>query len=270
MILRSVMKHVRDQNLFAVGLDFVIVVVGVFIGIQVANWNEARQRNAELAAALENLAQEVKITAEFRAGRLDYHQTTLRGLGLLHDWLDGAEPNENEKALIFSAIERGTPPPNPSRYESLFELQNTGQLKDIASRDLRAALGEQLSLDRQYQAYEEAWLRQLTAPSFSPSIVFSRLTPAEGGEPRRDSIVTGLDIDLARSTPGFRARVVQLYDHWDSIANSSETLLRLDRTTLELLEAEGFKPSGNWLQEFRNRLTERTREAPPKPREGPS
>ena len=42
MILRSVMRHVRDQNWFAVGLDFVIVVVGVFIGIQVANWNEER------------------------------------------------------------------------------------------------------------------------------------------------------------------------------------------------------------------------------------
>src|SRR6056297_412729 len=36
------MKHVRDQNWFAVSLDFLIVVVGVFIGIQVANWNEER------------------------------------------------------------------------------------------------------------------------------------------------------------------------------------------------------------------------------------
>ena len=36
------MKHVKTQNWFAVVLDFVIVVFGVFIGIQVANWNEAR------------------------------------------------------------------------------------------------------------------------------------------------------------------------------------------------------------------------------------
>lgn len=28
MILRSVMKHVRDQNWVAVGVDFIIVVVG--------------------------------------------------------------------------------------------------------------------------------------------------------------------------------------------------------------------------------------------------
>ena len=29
MILRSITKHVRDQNWFAVGIDFLIVVVGV-------------------------------------------------------------------------------------------------------------------------------------------------------------------------------------------------------------------------------------------------
>lgn len=41
MLLRSVMRHVKDQNWFAVGIDFLIVVVGVFIGIQVSNWNAA-------------------------------------------------------------------------------------------------------------------------------------------------------------------------------------------------------------------------------------
>ena len=45
MLLRRVTAHVRDQNWFAVSLDFLIVVVGVFIGIQVANWNEAQVDN---------------------------------------------------------------------------------------------------------------------------------------------------------------------------------------------------------------------------------
>jgi len=40
MLLRSVIKHVKTQNWFAVILDFFIVIIGVFIGIQVANWNE--------------------------------------------------------------------------------------------------------------------------------------------------------------------------------------------------------------------------------------
>lgn len=42
MLLRRITQHVRSQNWFAVGLDFVIVVVGVFLGIQIGNWNEER------------------------------------------------------------------------------------------------------------------------------------------------------------------------------------------------------------------------------------
>ena len=40
MLLRRIIEHVEDQNWTAIALDFVIVVVGVFIGIQVSNWNE--------------------------------------------------------------------------------------------------------------------------------------------------------------------------------------------------------------------------------------
>ncbi|MFT5573220.1 MAG: hypothetical protein ACI9FR_002153 [Cryomorphaceae bacterium] len=43
MILRSVTQHVKDQNWFAVVLDFIIVVFGVFVGLQVSNWNEAQE-----------------------------------------------------------------------------------------------------------------------------------------------------------------------------------------------------------------------------------
>ena len=43
MLLRRVIEHVKAQNWTAVALDFVIVVIGVFIGIQVANRDAARQ-----------------------------------------------------------------------------------------------------------------------------------------------------------------------------------------------------------------------------------
>ena len=55
MILRSITRHVRDQNWFAVFLDFLIVVVGVFIGIQVANWNEAQTERRILNDQLSSL-----------------------------------------------------------------------------------------------------------------------------------------------------------------------------------------------------------------------
>ena len=59
MLLRSISKHIKDQNWFAIFIDFIIVVIGVFIGIQVANWNEARVETAReqevLVAVLEDL-----------------------------------------------------------------------------------------------------------------------------------------------------------------------------------------------------------------------
>lgn len=47
MLLRSITQHVKDQNWFAVSIDFCIVVVGVFIGIQVANWNTSLANKLE-------------------------------------------------------------------------------------------------------------------------------------------------------------------------------------------------------------------------------
>ena len=40
MLLRRVIEHTKAQNWTAIVLDFVIVVVGVFIGIEVSNWKE--------------------------------------------------------------------------------------------------------------------------------------------------------------------------------------------------------------------------------------
>ena len=67
MILRRIREHVTHHNWFAVAVDFVIVVLGVFVGIQASNWNQARtdrqqarqyraMLQSDLDANLENLA----------------------------------------------------------------------------------------------------------------------------------------------------------------------------------------------------------------------
>jgi hypothetical protein len=59
MILRRLMLHVKEQNWFAVGLDFLIVVVGVFIGIQVSNWNDVRRDRQAESIYLDRLGREI-------------------------------------------------------------------------------------------------------------------------------------------------------------------------------------------------------------------
>ncbi len=42
MRIRRIGDHLKEQNWTAVALDFIIVVFGVFVGLQTNNWNEAR------------------------------------------------------------------------------------------------------------------------------------------------------------------------------------------------------------------------------------
>jgi len=61
MILRRLTQHIEDQNWFAVALDFLIVVVGVLLAIQVANWNERRQDQSAYEDAVIRLIEELRV-----------------------------------------------------------------------------------------------------------------------------------------------------------------------------------------------------------------
>ena len=74
MLLRRIIAHLRKQEWTAVGIDFVIVVVGVFIGIQVTNWNESRleaQRETAYLVALQGDFRAVVTELEHDIARYD-------------------------------------------------------------------------------------------------------------------------------------------------------------------------------------------------------
>lgn len=74
MLLRRIIAHLRKQEWTAVGIDFAIVVVGVFIGIQVANWNESRleaQRETAYLVALQGDFRAVVTELEHDIARYD-------------------------------------------------------------------------------------------------------------------------------------------------------------------------------------------------------
>lgn len=53
MLLRRVVEHVRTQNWTAVLIDFAIVVIGVYLGLQVQEWSNSRadrQRETQIIA----------------------------------------------------------------------------------------------------------------------------------------------------------------------------------------------------------------------------
>ncbi|MDP5070724.1 MAG: hypothetical protein NWQ45_07480 [Congregibacter sp.] len=71
MILRSLTKHVKDQNWFAVAIDFFIVVFGVYVGLQVQDWSDLRALEASEAQYLAELHEEISGNAKFTTGTVE-------------------------------------------------------------------------------------------------------------------------------------------------------------------------------------------------------
>lgn len=69
MILRRITEHVKTQNWFAVWVEFVIVVFGVFAGLQVQEWQTAREFDAMERAYLVELREEILRNNVYNEGR---------------------------------------------------------------------------------------------------------------------------------------------------------------------------------------------------------
>lgn len=146
MILRSLTRHVRDQNWFAVGLDFLIVVVGVFIGIQVANWNESRQDQATGHAYLARIQEDLTVDRAILVDRgAFWTSTTNYGESALRYLEDGVRVNGSAWDTVV-ALYHATQVWGFSLYDSTYrEMISAGNLGLIPDPDLRRALGDYYS-----------------------------------------------------------------------------------------------------------------------------
>ncbi|MBC3764700.1 DUF6090 family protein [Neptunicella marina] len=59
MRLLRITHHIKQQNWLAVFLDFLIVVIGVFIGLQVSNWNQNRLEQQREEKLLQELVEDL-------------------------------------------------------------------------------------------------------------------------------------------------------------------------------------------------------------------
>lgn len=78
MILNRMAANLRVQNWTGVAIELAIVIVGVFIGMEVSNWNQARIERRETARMLEQLAPELQTQINFLDTARSYYATTRR------------------------------------------------------------------------------------------------------------------------------------------------------------------------------------------------
>jgi hypothetical protein len=76
MLLRRIIRHVSDQNWTAIAIDFAIVVIGVFVGLQVTSWNEERIAASRATTYYHRLIEDLQSELESRQSRIRYYEQT--------------------------------------------------------------------------------------------------------------------------------------------------------------------------------------------------
>jgi hypothetical protein len=124
MRLRRITEHVKAQNWFAVWLDFVIVVVGVFIGIQVANWNEARNERQRETQILREIATDLKADMDQYEELLDASLDKISALNHIFERAVGTPPLSTADSYTVSGKD----------YEDYLNLNKQLLTRGIAER----------------------------------------------------------------------------------------------------------------------------------------
>ncbi len=141
MILRRVIKHFRNQEWTAIFLDFLIVVMGVFVGLQVQNWNAARADRVlereylqRLLVDVDNSIVQTQGTRGFMAYQSDKAKLVLDSL--LACQL--AEGDRDDFAYGLSVM--GKVVPSTYLLGTLNEMQSTGKFSILRNTQIKDSL----------------------------------------------------------------------------------------------------------------------------------
>lgn len=152
MILRRFVRHVTDQNWFAVGLDVIVVIVGIFLGLQVQSWSEEQEERSKEYVFLSRMHSELMNVFDYEADQKevrlssDFLINIDQDLGETIDALGGINNIETLElrhcGAIFLSHAYATP---IITLPSLTELLSSGQLSIIVSDNIKTAISEYLS-----------------------------------------------------------------------------------------------------------------------------
>lgn len=211
MILRRMAEAVREQNWFTVIIEVVVVVLGVFIGIQVDDWNSQRQTRAEEKRLASQLLDELTTaiaTKETWIAETEVQWHMLKDAIKVVQSKDlTAQLTDEQCGASWSShiIFFGN-----SALATLDELLLNGGIRALKDAELRSALlnfsatqgagAQQLAYIRSdftnlIDNHADAFLRTLTeTPSFSPSQnLQSQFVRSDGRLPFYTAVTCQLD-----------------------------------------------------------------------------
>lgn len=206
MLLRRVIEHTKAQNWTAIAIDFVIVVVGVFIGVQVSNWNDAVVEQKAASLVLQRIYADFEDILDRANYALQSHQRNLDGLQLIIETLDRGKLDDERieefrKGLRFSYTHVNT----VGRSATYSEILASGKLSLIADEDLRKALisyddtvDESADVFMQIRMHQSAHIESFTR-HYSYAIPAYQLDEGDNWQP-----VANFDLDAMLNDKDFK------------------------------------------------------------------
>ena len=143
MLLRRLSENMESQNWTAVCLDLVIVVLGIFLGLQVSQWYEGRQEIALEASILERLRVEFGEASKSAGDAIRSHQDEIVALELVNQSLKIGILNPEDEDQFRSGLQGAMNYHlGPSRSGTYIEILSSGPFRLLRTQDLRAALSD--------------------------------------------------------------------------------------------------------------------------------
>ena len=146
MILRRLTASLRTQNWTAVAIELAIVIVGVFIGVQAANWNQARQERQETRQLLSQLETELSTLHGF-LDQLDEYYATTRRYAATADAGWRGDPSVTDQDFVIAAYQASqvnAAGNNSSVWAQIFGAQDLRNIEDL---QLRGNLARVMAFD---------------------------------------------------------------------------------------------------------------------------
>lgn len=145
MIIRRFAAAIRRQDWFQVLIEVLIVIVGIFLGLQVQGWYEERLANEEEKQVLGNLISEMERTLEFYDFQMPRYELQISNTSKVIDILQDGKLDPEDVSQFEDGIFRFGRLQVLDPYVSAFSAEN---LVRIQNRALRTTVDNYLGVVR--------------------------------------------------------------------------------------------------------------------------
>jgi hypothetical protein len=136
MIFKRAVARLRAQDWMAISIELAIVIIGVFIGIQVANWNVVRIERRETQGMLTRLKPELQNVLNFYASARAYYTTSRAYADLaFRGW--NSDPHISDRDFVIAAYQASqiySTATNNSMWGTIFGVERLQNIDDPAIR----------------------------------------------------------------------------------------------------------------------------------------